>query len=108
MNESFKLQILTPSKKFYSGEVEQVIVTTPVGKEGFMANHEWTCKILDAGLLKIKECGAADDEWLIASAAGGFLDMKEETVVYIDAIEWDKGPEKRKSRIIQKEDKKNK
>ena len=50
---SFKLEVMTPSKRFYSGEVEHIIVTTQDGKEGFMADHEWTCKLLDAGQLRI-------------------------------------------------------
>ena len=100
MADTFKLTVTTPSSLFYSGKVEQIIVNTPVGHEGFMAGHMWTCKILDAGKLWIKEEGAAEDEWKIASAAGGFIDIKSDTVIYTDAVEWDKGPEKRKARII--------
>ncbi len=99
-NKSFWLDVVTPSKKFYSGEVEEVIITTQAGKEGFMAKHSWTCKILDAGELWIRELGAAPDEWKIASAAGGFVDVKENMVIYTDAIEWDKGPDRRRTRII--------
>ena len=99
---SFKLEVMTPSKRFYSGEVEHIIVTTQDGKEGFMADHEWTCKLLDAGQLRIKEKDSPEGEWLVASAAGGFLDMKKDAVVYIDAIEWYRGHEKRKSRHISK------
>ena len=101
-NKSFWLDVVTPSKKFYSGEVEEVIITTQAGKEGFMAKHSWTCKILDAGELWIRELGAAPDEWKIASAAGGFVDVKENMVIYTDAIEWDKGPDRRRARIIGK------
>jgi F-type H+-transporting ATPase subunit epsilon len=97
VNKSFWLDVVTPSKKFFSGEVEEVIITTQLGKEGFMAKHSWTCKILDAGELWIRELGAAPDEWKIASAAGGFVDVKENMVIYIDAIEWDKGPDRRKT-----------
>ena len=99
-NKSFWLDVVTPSKKFYSGEVEEVIITTQAGKEGFMAKHSWTCKILDAGELWIRELGSAPDEWKIASAAGGFVDVKENMVIYTDAIEWDKGPDRRRTRII--------
>lgn len=69
-----------------------MIATTPFGTEGFMANHSNLCKILDAGKLRIKEAGSADDEWLVASAAGGFIDIQErEVVIYIDNAEWDRG-----------------
>lgn len=100
MADSFKLTVTTPSNLFYTGKVEQIIVNTPVGHEGFMAHHLWTCKLLDAGELWIKEEGSAEDEWKIASAAGGFIDIKDSVVIYTDIVEWDKGPEKRKVRII--------
>ena len=102
MANSFWLDVMTPSKKFFSGEVEEVIITTPVGKEGFMAKHSWTCKLLDAGELWIRELGAAPDDWKIASAAGGFVDVKKDMLIYTDAIEWDKGTDRRKSRTISK------
>ena len=100
MGNSFWLDVMTPSKKFFSGEVEEVILTTPEGKEGFMAKHSWTCKILDAGELWIRELGAGKDDWRIASAAGGFVDIKDKIIIYTDAIEWDKGTGGRTSRII--------
>ena len=75
-------------------------MNTPVGHEGFMAHHMWTCKLLDAGKLWIKEKGSQEDEWKIASAAGGFIDIKDDIVIYTDVVEWDKGPDKRKARII--------
>ena len=103
MGNSFWLDVITPSKKFFSGEVEQVIITTPQGKEGFMAKHSWTCKLLDAGDLWIRELGSAEDDWKIASAAGGFADIKKNMIIYTDAIEWDMGPNRRRTRIITKD-----
>lgn len=103
MANSFKLEIITPSKLFYDGEVEHLIIKTPQGYEGFMADHTWTCKLLDAGKLRFRERGAGEDDWKEASAAGGFIDIKDDVVVYTDAIEWDKGIEKRRSRTISKE-----
>lgn len=100
MANSFWLDVITPSKKFFSGEVEEVIINTPLGKEGFMAKHSWTCKLLDAGELWIRELGSAAGDWKIASAAGGFVDVKENMVIYTDTVEWDKGASRRMSRII--------
>ena len=39
MANTVKLEIMTPSKLFYRGEVDLVIVTTTEGEEGFMAGH---------------------------------------------------------------------
>ena len=51
MAKSFKLEVITPSKLFYKGDVEIVIVRTLEGEEGFMADHSWACKLLDVGEL---------------------------------------------------------
>ena len=79
---------MTPSKLFYRGEVELVIVTTLTGDEGFMAGHVWSCKLLEVGELWIKEKGSGKDDWRVAAVAGGFVDMKDSMVIYTDAVEW--------------------
>ncbi|MBQ6496504.1 MAG: F0F1 ATP synthase subunit epsilon [Firmicutes bacterium] len=85
---SFRLEVMTPSKLFYRGDVELVIVTTLDGDEGFMAGHIWACKLLTVGELWIKEKDAGKDEWRIAAVAGGFIDVKDSIVIYTDAVEW--------------------
>ena len=88
MANSVRLEVITPSKLFYRGEVELVIVTTLDGDEGFMAGHVWACKLLDIGELWIQEKGAAKNEWRVAAVAGGFIDVKDSIVIYTDAVEW--------------------
>ena len=85
---SVRVEVITPSKLFYRGEVDLVIVTTLDGDEGFMAGHVWACKLLDVGELWIQEKGAAKDEWRVAAVAGGFIDVKDSIVIYTDAVEW--------------------
>ena len=85
---SFRLEVMTPSKLFYRGEVDMVIVTTKDGDEGFMAGHVWACKLLEDSELWIQEKGAGKDEWRVAAVAGGFVDMKDSMVIYTDAVEW--------------------
>ena len=85
---SVKLEIVTPSKLFYRGEVDLVIVTTLEGDEGFMAGHCWGCKLLDIGELWIQEKGAAKNEWRVAALSGGFIEIKESIMIYTDAAEW--------------------
>ena len=85
---SVRLEVITPSKLFYRGEVDLVIVTTLDGDEGFMAGHVWACKLLDVGELWIQETGAGKDEWRVAAVAGGFIDVKDSIVIYTDAVEW--------------------
>ncbi len=88
MANSVRLEVITPSKLFYRGEVDLVIVTTLDGDEGFMAGHVWACKLLDVGELWIQEKGAAKGEWRVAAVAGGFIDVKDSIVIYTDAVEW--------------------
>ncbi|MGI6751624.1 MAG: ATP synthase F1 subunit epsilon [Anaerovoracaceae bacterium] len=86
MANSVTLEIITPSKLFYRGEVEMLIVKTVTGEEGFMAGHSWACKLLTAGRLRFKEVGAKD--FKVAAVAGGFVDVRDTFVVFTDAAEW--------------------
>ncbi|QHI72455.1 ATP synthase F1 subunit epsilon [Aminipila terrae] len=86
MAKSVLLEVITPSKLFYKDKVEMVIVRTLTGEEGFMADHTWACKLLDIGVMWIKEEGS--NEFKAASIAGGYIDVKENFVIYTDAAEW--------------------
>ena len=86
MPNSVKLEVMTPSKSFYSGQVELVIVRTKSGDEGFMAGHAWACKLLDVGEMWIQEAGSK--EYRIAAISEGFIDVKDSIVVFTDAAEW--------------------
>lgn len=86
MANSIKLEVITPSKLFYKGDVEIVICRTLSGEEGFMANHAWACKLLDIGDLWIQEAGQT--EFKRAAIAGGYVDVKDSIIIYTDAAEW--------------------
>lgn len=86
MAKSTRLEVITPSKLFYKGDIELVIVRTLLGDEGFMANHTWACKLLTAGELWIKEAGSKD--FKVAAISGGFIDVKDNIVIFTDAAEW--------------------
>lgn len=88
MANSVKLEIITPSKRFYSGEAELVIARTLEGDEGFMYGHSWACKLLDIGELWIQEKGAPKNSFKIAAVAGGFIEVRDNIIIYTDAIEW--------------------
>ena len=86
MAKTVKLEIITPSKLFYKGEVELVVVKTLTGEEGFMAGHVWACKLLDAGAAWIQETGTA--EMKVACLSGGYIDVEDSIMIYTDAAEW--------------------
>jgi F-type H+-transporting ATPase subunit epsilon len=86
MAKTFKLEVITPERLFYEGDVEMVIVRTLVGYEGFMANHAWACKLLGTGIMRIREAGQKD--FKVAATTGGFIDVKDRVTVFVDAAEW--------------------
>jgi F-type H+-transporting ATPase subunit epsilon len=86
MAKPVKLEVITPSKLFYKGEVTLVMCRTFEGYEGFMADHTWACKLLDVGELCIQECGS--NEFKTAAISGGYIDVKDSFIIYTDAAEW--------------------
>lgn len=86
MPKSMLLEVITPSKLFYKGEVELVIARTLNGDEGYMAGHTWAVKLLAAGELWFQEAGSKD--FKIAAVAGGFVDVKDNIIIFTDAAEW--------------------
>ena len=90
MANTVKLEIVTPEKHFYRGEVELVIARTLNGDEGFMAGHTWGCKLLDIGELWIREPEAEANTNKLAAVGGGFIDIKESIIIFADSIEWKK------------------
>ena len=86
MAKSVQLEIITPERLFYRGDIELVIARTLSGDEGFMANHAWACKLLSTGELWIQEKGSKD--FKIAAISGGFIDIKNKFIIFTDAAEW--------------------
>lgn len=86
MPKNVTLEIITPERLFYRGEIELVITRTLSGDEGFMANHAWACKLLSTGELWIQEKGSKD--FKIAAISGGYIDIKDKFVIFTDAAEW--------------------
>ena len=84
--KSVLLEVITPSKLFYKQKVEMVVVTTFTGEEGYMPGHTWACKLLDVGVLKIKEVGAT--EFKKAAISGGYVDVRDNIIIFTDHAEW--------------------
>ena len=81
----FKLEIITPEKKFFDGETEQIIVRTTVGDIGILNGHEPYCAALGIGQLRIM----IDGEFRRAATSGGVIKVsKTKTVILVDSCEW--------------------
>ena len=81
----FKLQIITPEKTVYDGDVEQVIVRTTVGDVGILKGHEPYCAALSVGQMRIMTNG----EFRRAATSGGIIKVsKEFTTILVQTCEW--------------------
>ncbi len=85
MAKTFRLEVITPERVFYEGDVEMVILKTYDGYEGYMAGHSWQVKLLDTGEMRIRLPGK---KYLIAAVTGGYIDVAGKVLVYVDAAEW--------------------
>ncbi|KNY28507.1 F0F1 ATP synthase subunit epsilon [Pseudobacteroides cellulosolvens] len=85
MASMFKLEIATPDRKFFSGEVEMVVLKTPEGEMGVLKDHAPTVVAIAIGPIRILQNG----EWLEAFLSEGFMEItKEKTVILCDTAEW--------------------
>ena len=83
---SVKLEIVTPRDSFYKGEVEMLVLDTTSGSEGYMTRRQWCCKLLaDPGRLKVVEKDGTEKH---AEIHGGFVEIRDDFVVYTEKAEW--------------------
>jgi F-type H+-transporting ATPase subunit epsilon len=85
MASTFNIEILTPEKKFFSGEVEMIILKTTEGEMGVLAGHTPMVVAVAVGPIRIKK----DNDWLEAVLTEGFMEVKQDkTVILTDTAEW--------------------
>ncbi len=85
MASTFKLEIATPNRRFFSDEVEMVVLKTPEGEMGILKDHVPMVVAIDIGPIRILKNG----EWLEAFLSEGFMEItKENTVILCDTAEW--------------------
>jgi F-type H+-transporting ATPase subunit epsilon len=82
---SFYVEIMTPERSFFTGEIENLIVKTPEGEMGILTNHTPMVVSVSIGTIKIKQ----DNEWIEAVLSEGFMEIKnEKTIILVDTAEW--------------------
>ena len=85
MADLFKLQIITPERKFYEGEASMVELTTAEGEIGVYRGHIPMTAIVAPGVLKIHEAGGIKE----AALMSGFLEILPENIVIMaEVAEW--------------------
>lgn len=77
MADLLKLQVITPDRKFYEGEVSMVEMTTTEGEIGVYRNHIPITAMVAPGILKIHEEGGVKEAALIS----GFVEILPEKII---------------------------
>jgi len=85
MQKTFKLLALTPEKEFLSGDVTHMIVSTPDGGMGIMADHMPIIAVVVESVMKVE----MDGEWRSADIGQGFLAVNQGVAeLFVDTAEW--------------------
>ena len=85
MADLFRLQVITPDRKFYQGDVQMVELTTTEGQVGIYARHIPLTAVVAPGMLKIHEEGQVKEAALMA----GFIQVMPDAVtIMAEVVEW--------------------
>ncbi len=85
MADLMKLQIITPERKFYEGDVSMVELTTTEGEIGVYRNHIPMTAMIAPGILKIHEEDGVKDAALLS----GFIEiLPEKIIIMAEVVEW--------------------
>ena len=85
MASIFLLEIVTPEKVFYKGDVEMVITRTTQGDRAVLKNHIPFAVGLVNGELRIKK----DGKFISGQISEGFMTVsKEKTTILTESAKW--------------------
>lgn len=85
MADLFKLQIITPERRFYDGEAFMVELATTEGEIGIYKNHIPMTAVISPGILRIHEAVGIREASLIT----GFIEILPERItVMAEVAEW--------------------
>jgi F-type H+-transporting ATPase subunit epsilon len=85
MASLFKLEVITPDRNFFTGNVEMVILKALDGEMGILSGHVPMVSAVSAGPIKILQ----DGKWSEAAITEGFMEVKQDrTVILVDTAEW--------------------
>lgn len=84
--KKFQLEVISPERVFYTGEVEMVELTTTEGDIGIYADHIPLTTIVAPGIMTITEEGGQLKE---AAVLEGFMEITQEKVTILaQSCEW--------------------
>lgn len=86
MGACFKLEIFTPQKMFFSGEIEKLIFNATDGQMGILKGHHPMTASVSPGEFKI--C-LTDGTWKSAFISEGFIEVRpDEVLMFSHSCEW--------------------
>ena len=85
MPAKYTLEIITPERVFFFGEVESTVIPTPDGYRSIQKMHEPMVSALAVGDLRLN----IDGEWRVCTTSEGFVEVRpDETIIFSQAVEW--------------------
>ncbi len=79
------LEIITPERIFFRGEVESVIIPAPDGFMSIQKMHEPMVAAITIGTMKL----CVDGEWMECITSDGFVEVRpDETIIFSQTAEW--------------------
>lgn len=75
--KKLKLQVTTPDKNFYEGDVDMIIARAKSGELGILPNHAPLVTVLDVGYIRLKN----DQHEKKAIINEGFMEADRKSVV---------------------------
>ena len=84
-DKTFNLQIISPTRIFFDGDVEMVEMKTTEGEIGVLARHIPLTAILEPGVLRIRQQDGTKE----AALHDGFVEIqKDKVTVLAESCEW--------------------
>lgn len=99
--ETFKLEIYTPYRLFFSADVQAAVLRLADGEAGIYAGHSLFTAPVRSCVLRLRE---KDGAWKAAFVANGIIEVKRhKTVLLADAAEWPEEIDRERAEAARKE-----
>lgn len=84
-DKTFNLQIISPTRIFFDGDVDMVEMKTTEGEIGVLAGHIPLTAILEPGVIRIKQADGTKE----AAMHDGFVEIRKDKVTILaESCEW--------------------
>ncbi len=85
MNSKLRVEILTPEKVFFEGDIDSLTVETSGGQVGLLVNHAPMAIGLQPGVIKMR----TGEDVKLAVNGEGFVEVRpDKTIILCQTMEW--------------------